>query len=99
MPSCWCKEGSDPSPHLNAVAHSRNAAIISVCVVPLRSSAGEHMPRLAPLQDVLQHRAAAAADARLPEVLSAIADACRDVAHTVSQFAIRDLGGAQLTVA
>ena len=59
----------------------------------LRSPAGEVMQRLAQLRDVLQLSAEATGDARLPEVLSATADACRDIAHTVSQVAIRDLGG------
>ena len=54
------------------------------------------MQRLAPLRDVMQLSAGSTGgDARLPEVLSATADACRDIAHTVSQVAIRDLGGAQ----
>ncbi len=53
------------------------------------------MQQLAPLRDVLQLSAEATGHARLKEVLSATADACRDIAHTVSQVAIRDLGGAR----
>ncbi len=54
------------------------------------------MQRLAPLRDVLQLSAETTGDARLPEVLSATADACRDIALTVSQVAMRDLGGASV---
>ena len=68
-------------------------AILRGCVLPLRSLAGDLMQRLAPLRDVLQLSAQSPRDARLPEVLAATADACRDIAHTVSQVAIRDLGG------
>jgi hypothetical protein len=58
-----------------------------------RSQAEERLRRLSPLRDVLPLCNAVAGDTRLSEVLSAIADACRDISQTVSQFAIRDLGG------